>query len=197
MSWIQARQKISEGKEYRDTIDVPFGGETIELSHRLLTESELMEIEATIDRQQMVEHIESEMSDAEQRFQELQSKAELTASEERELTELGQQIQAEQAGIMDSMGEETFDAFMDAGRKAIVPSEEDIDAHFDMTSDEQRSIFGFAPTTRDEMHDAIKDDMVDMVQDQPYPIKLIIGQKAYGESLSLLGDTDVDAGNPT
>ena len=197
MTWLEARQEITEGKEHRDTVPVPFGDKTIELTHRLLTETELLEIESTIDREKMVEHMESEASDAEQRLQQLQSKDELTAAEQQELQDLAQQIQAEQAGIMNSMGMETFRAFMDAGKTALTPSDEDIQEHFDLSTEEQRRRFNFLPETRGDMREAIELEMEEMVEEQPYPIKLIVGQKAYSESLSLLGDTDLQAGNQT
>ena len=197
MSWLEARQEITEGKDYRDTVEVPFGEKTIDLTHRLLTETELLEIESTIDREEMVDHMESEASDAEQRLQQLQQKDDLTTAEEQELQDLARQIQAEQAGIMNSMGMETFKAFMNAGKTALTPSEEDIEEHFDLSAEEQRQRFNFVPNTRDDMREAIELEMEEMVQEQPYPIKLIVGQKAYAESLSLLGDTELSAGNPT
>ncbi|MDB9247449.1 hypothetical protein PN419_00310 [Halorubrum ezzemoulense] len=197
MSWLDARQKIQEGTDYTDTVEVPFGDETIELTHRLLTESELYEVEASIDREELMEYQQEDMSDAEQRIRELQEKDDLTAAEQQELKDLARQIQAEQAGIMDSMGEEAFDAFMNAGRTALTPSEEDIDEHFELSTDEQERRFNFVPNTREEMREAIELEMREMVVDQPYPIKLIVGQKAYAESVSLLGDAELDEGNPT
>jgi hypothetical protein len=190
MTWEKARQKITEGTEYTDTVPVPFGNETIELTHRLLNESELLEIEASIDRSELTDHAESDLSDAQQRIQTLQQKDELSDEEERELQELAQQVQAEQAGLMDSMGYDTFQAFMEAGKKALTPSSEDIDNAFDLNSDEQERRFNFRPSTRDEMREALELEMREMVEDQPYPIKLIVGQKAYSESLSLLGDVE-------
>lgn len=196
MSWLDAREKIQEGTDYTDTIDVPFGDETIELTHRLLNESELYEVEAAIDREELMEYQQSDFSDAEQRIRELQDKDELTAAEEEELRDLARQIQAEQAGIMDSMGDEAFDAFMAAGKKALTASEEDIDEHFELSVDEQERRFNFKPTTREDMKEAIELEMREMVVDQPYPIKLIVGQKAYAESVSLLGDAEVDPNDP-
>jgi len=108
------------------------------------------------------------------------------------LQELAQQIQAEQAGIMDAMGEDAFDAFMEAGRTAITPSQDDIDEHFELSTDEQERRFNFIPKTREDMREAIELEMREMVVEQPYPIKLIIGQKAYFESIALLGDADLD-----
>jgi len=192
MSWLEAREKIQEGTSYTDAVDVPFGDRTIELTHRLLDESELYEVEAAIDREQMMEYQADDMSDAEQRIRELQSKDELSGAEEQELQELAQQIQAQQAGIMDAMGEDAFDAFMDAGKMALTASESDIDEHFELSTDEQERRFNFIPQTREDMREAIELEMREMVVEQPYPIKLIVGQKAYFESIALLGDADLD-----
>lgn len=198
MTWADARQKIIDGREYTDTVDVPFGDEVLTLTHKLLTETELLEIESSIDREELTDHAESDLSDAEQRIQTLQQKAELTDEEERELKELAKQVQAERAGLMNSMGMETFNAFMDAGKKALTPAEEDIDDAFELDPSKQETRFNFTPTTREEMREALELEMQEMVVDQPYPIKLIVGQKAYGESMSLLGnveDEEVLAGN--
>ena len=165
MTWEQGRRKITEGKEYTNTVPVPFGDETIELTHRLLTEGELLEVEASIDREELTDHTESELSDAQQRIQTLQGKDELTDSEEQELKDLAQQIQAEQAGLMNSMGYDTFTAFMKAGKKALTPSETDIENGFDLDTDEQQRRFNFRPSTRDEMREALELEMEEMVFD--------------------------------
>lgn len=197
MSWLDARQKIQEGTDYTDNVDVPFGDETIELHHRLLTESELLDVEASMDREELMEHQSSDLSDAEQRIRELQRKDDLSPAEEEELRELARQIQAEQAGVMNSMGKDAFNAFMNAGKKALTPSEADIEEHFELSPDEMERRFNFVPETRPDMREAIELEMREMVDDQPYPIKLIVGQKAYAESIALLGDADLDEGNPT
>jgi len=185
MSWEKARQKITEGVNYTDTVPIPFGGETIELNHRLLHEGELLQIESSIDREALQQHQQSGESETEQRIKELQSKDELTTEEERELEELVKQFTAEQSGVMDSMGYETFEAFMEAGKKALVPSNDDINTAFDLDIEEQERRFGTVPNNRKQMKDALKTEMETMVDNQPYPIKFFVGQKAYAESLSL------------
>lgn len=197
MTWEKARQKITEGVEYRDTVPIPFGDETIDLTHRLLNEGELFEIESAIDHSALQEHRQSgddddDVSAAEARVRELQSKDELSEREERELKDLSQRLAAQQQGIMDSMGYETYQAFMKAGKTALVPSEEDINNAFELDPSEQKDRFGDIPNTRDQMFDALKTEMETVVDDQPYPIKFMVGQKAYAESLSVLGNVDAD-----
>lgn len=195
-TWLKARQKINEGKDYTEKTPVPFGDETIEITHRLLTESELMAVQSNIDQEALLEHRTDGESDAEQRLRELQNKDELTDAEERELQEVGDEVQRQKAGIMNSLGKETYDAFMEAGKKALTPSEEDIDDAYALSPDEQENLFGKVLTHRNEARDLLKSDMRNSVEDQPYPIKYIIGQAAYGESMKLLGDEeDIDLGN--
>jgi len=198
MTWEKARQKISEGVEYRDEVPIPFGDETINLTHRLLNEGELFEVESAIDHEALQDHRESEDSAAESRVRELQQKKSLSDREKRELEDLSQRLAAEQQGIMDSMGYETYQAFMKAGKTTLVPSEQDINNAFELGIDEQERRFGKPPNGRDEMFDALKTEMETMVDDQPYPIKFMIGQKAYTESLTVLGDVDeqdIEEGN--
>jgi len=198
MTWEKARQKITEGVEYRDTVPVQFGDETIDLTYRLLNEGELFEVESAIDTEALLEHRESEDSAVESRIRELQQKDTLSDREKRELEDLSQRLAAEQQGIMDSMGYETYQAFMNAGKTALVPSEEDINNAFELGIDEQERRFGTVPNGRDEMFDALKTEMETMVDNQPYPIKFMIGQTAYAESLTVLGDVDnedVEQGN--
>jgi len=107
------------------------------------------------------------------------------------------EVQAKQADVLDSMGEDGFAAIMEAGKEALTPSSADIDAAFDTPSTEQERRFNFVPTTRDEMREALELEMQTEVEEQPYPIKFIVGQAAYAESMSLLGSTDIDSGNPT
>jgi len=196
MSWEQARQKIHEGREWTDTVSVPFGDETIPLTYQLLPETTLWEIERAMDKGEL-ENADVEMGDTEQRIQELSTKDNLTAAEEEELRELGMEVQAKQADVLDSMGEDGFAAIMEAGKEALTPSSADIDAAFDTPSTEQERRFNFVPTTRDEMREALELEMQTEVEEQPYPIKFIVGQAAYAESMSLLGSTDIDSGNPT
>jgi len=191
-NWFKARQKMNQGRDYTEKTPVPFGEETIEITHRLLSEGELMAVQAHIDQQALIEHRKDGESEEERRMKELQQKDpdELTEREERELKEVSEAVQRQKAGIMDSLGMETYNAFMEAGKKAITPSENDIDDAFSLSPDEQERIFGKVLTHRKEAEDLLKTDMRNTVEDQPYPIKYIIGQAAYGESMKLFGDEE-------
>jgi hypothetical protein len=186
-TWAKARRKINEGKNYTDTVAVPIGdGETIDLPHRLLTESELFRVQSSIDQKKLMEHEAEEESDAERRLKELQEKDELTDDEKQELEAVSKEVKRQKVGIMDSMGYDTFKAFMKAGKVAIKPAEEDVSDAFSLGPDEQEDRFGTVPQTREQMRDLLKTEMQNTVSDQPYPIKFTLGQKAYEESLKLI-----------
>jgi len=195
-NWMHARKKMNQGSDFKTTTPVPFGDETIDMTHRLLNEGELMSVQSHIDQEALMEHRTDGESDAERRLRELQEKDDLTDREEREMNELGKEIERQKAGIMNSLGEETYNAFMEAGKKALCPSENDIDDAFGLDPSEQERMFGKVLTHRSEAESLLKSDMRNTVEDQPYPVKYIIGQAAYGESMKLFGDeSDVDLGN--
>lgn len=195
-NWMYARRKMNQGSDFKTTTPVPFGDETIDITHRILNEGELMAVQAHIDQEALREHRTDGESDEERRLRELQDKEALSEQEERELQTLAEEVQRQKAGIMNSLGEETFNAFMEAGKQALTPSEDDIDDAFALDPSEQERIFGKVLTTRREAKEMLKSDMRSTVEDQPYPVKYIIGQAAYGESMKLFGNKeDVDLGN--
>ena len=187
--WAKARRKINEGKNYKESANVALGDITVELSHRLLTESEYLQVRTDIDTEKLREHRSEGQSDAEERVLELQEQDELTEAEERELKEVSREVKEQQAGIMESLGYETYKAFMDAGKKALVPSDDDIQDAFNLDIDEQKSRFNFVPQTREDMAEALKLEMNEVVTDSPYLIKFTIGQQAFAESTRLLGNS--------
>jgi hypothetical protein len=203
MTWEQARQKIQSGTSYRDTVRVPFGDpetgelESIELTHRLLTENEYWNVAASIDNSEVEQDDpDGEVEKAQQTVQRLQGKENLTPHQEKELESALETVQQNQGQLISNLGQETFDALLDVGKTCLAPSQEDVDAAFNMSPPEQEQRFKFVPNTRDEMRDAIKLEMEDMVEDQPYLIKFIVGLKAWSASQSVVGQTDVDSENP-
>ena len=205
MTWERARQKIQEGVDYTDTIEIPFADphtgdvELIELTHRLLTETEYTEVQQSIDLTGLSEvdiDADVDLQELQDRITELQQKDDLTAAEEQELEDKLQVAQQQEAAMMEAMGAETFKALMGVGKKCLVPSSEDVQNGFDLSPSEQEERFNFTPTTRDEMRDAIKLEMESMVEEQPYPVKLQVGLKAWDESQTLLGETELNETDP-
>jgi hypothetical protein len=203
MTWNKARQKIQSARSYTDTVDVPFGDpetgeiETVELTHRLLNETEYWSVAQSID-QGAVDNpdTDDEAGEAQKVVAELQGKENLNDKEQRRLEEALQTMQENQGSLMSQLGEETFDALMDVGKTCLVPSGEDIEAGFDLAPPEMKKRFNFVPNTRDEMKEAIELEMQEELEEQPYPIKFIVGMKAWSESQSVLGQTQLDSTDP-
>jgi|APHM01.1.fsa_nt_gi hypothetical protein len=203
MTWEQARQKIQSGTSYRDTVRVPFGDpetgelESIELTHRLLTENEYWDVAASIDNEEVEQDDpDDEVEKAQQTVQRLQGKENLTEYQERELEDALETVQRNQGQLISNLGEETFNALLRVGKTCLAPSETDVDQAFNMPAPKQEQRFNFIPNTRDQVREAVKLEMEEMVQEQPYLIKFIVGLKAWSASQSVVGQTDVDSENP-
>lgn len=204
MSWEKARAKIQQGKSYQDTVPVPFGDpetgevETISLTHELLDEDQYWDVAQSIDASALEgdNELDDDVEEARQRVQELQSKEERSPAEEEELEEKMEVVSRNQGQLMTSLGEETFTALMGVGKTTLVPSEEDIENAFELDAHTQEQRFNFIPNTRDEMREALKLEMEEMVEGQPYPIKFIVGMKAWSETQSVLGETELNDTNP-
>lgn len=199
MAWEDANKKMEEGKQWTDTIPVPFGDDTIELTYSLLPERKFWDVQKSLDFDSIQEQMEgenAELAEAEERLQELLAKDELTEAEEQELQEIGRKLNTNQADFISQLGDDAFNSLLNAGKEALTPSDIDIENGFDLSPTEQENRFGFVPKTREQMRDALELEMQEQVEGQPYPVKFIVGQAALAESMSLLGATDVNTGNP-
>lgn len=190
--WAKAKRKIREGKNWRGTANVQLGDVQAELGFRLLTEDEFLELQADIDKEALREYRGEEETDAERRLMELQEKDELDDDEKAELEEVTREVESQRAGIADALGKKTFDAFLQAGEEAIMPTDDDIEDAFDATPDEQEERFGTIPNTRSEMEESLKREMQDVVADSPYLVRFTLGQQAFAESAKLLGNETTD-----
>lgn len=189
---MKARQKINEGTDFRKEVPVPMGDEDVKLTHSLLPENELLRIQAEIDQEALMEHQSDGESEEQAELRELQKKddEDLTEEDEKRMAALQEEVSRQQAGLMNSLGYDTFKAFCVVGKRCLEPTEGDIEDAFDLTTAEQNEFYGEELTTRDRARELVKEDMVEMVEDQPYPIKFIVGQSAYTESMKLFGDAD-------
>lgn len=193
--WITARRKINEGTDWRGTANVTIDGAAKEIGFRLLSESEFLELKRVIPLSELQEYEEDEQTEAEQRLQELQAKDDLDADEERELESLQEQVAAMQDSIEDALGSEAYDKIMWAGRKAIMPTDDDIQDFYNCSPQVQCEIAGVQSVKQlpqhmsdDDVEDILKNDMIDVISQQPYPIKFNIGMQAFMESVKVLGN---------
>lgn len=193
--YITARRKITQGTDWRGTANVSIGGETMEIGHRLLTEDEFLELKRVIPLSELQEYEEEDQSEAEERLQELQAKDDLTESEEGELERLQAEVASMQEEIEDVLGEDAYEMILESGKRAIAPTDADIDDFLDADPDLQCQIAGVdsikqlpAHMSRDEAEEILEEDMQRMVEGQPYPIKFTIGMQAFQETVRVLGN---------
>jgi hypothetical protein len=192
--WRKARNKITDGTDWRGTVAVPLGDETIEIGHRLLTESEFFRVKEAIDLAELQQYEDEAMDDEMERLQELQAKNDddLTPTEQEELEELSTKLAVKQSELQDKLGDDVYEELLWAGRKAIHPTDEDV-SEFMNDLEWQKQLNDGDPiegTTRKRFEQVLKADMEQMVDDQPYPIKYMVGQAAFKESMQLLGNAE-------
>lgn len=188
--YLTARDKINQGVDWRGTANVPVDGETMQFGHRLLNETEFHDLKRVIPLSELREYKNSDESDAEKRLQELQQKDELSDAEERELEQLQAEVAAMQDDIEDALGEDAYDEIMRAGRRAIMPTEDDVEDIINAPHDVQRRVLGEVPQMLDfdTAEELLKEDMVETVSQQPYPIKFTVGMQAFAETVRVLGN---------
>lgn len=192
--WRKARNKITEGKEWRGSVPVPLGGETIDIGHRLLTESEFFRVKEAIDLAELSQYEDEAMDGEMERLQELQAKddEELSSAEQEELEELSTKLAVKQSELQDKLGDDVYKELLWAGRKAIHPTDEDVQ-EFMNDLEWQKDLNDGDPiegTTRRRFEQVLKADMQQMVDEQPYPVKYMVGQAAFKESMQLLGNDE-------
>jgi len=188
--WVKARNKITDGTDWRGTVAVPMGDETIDIGHRLLHESEFFTVKQAIDLGELAEYEDEAMDGDQERLQELQAKdaEELSERETEELEDLSKKLAVKQSEIEQKLGEDVYEKLLWAGEKAIAPTSDDI-SNVMSDLELQKQMFGEAiEGGQQEFEERIKADMEQMVVGQPYPIKYMIGQTAYKESMQLLGN---------
>jgi len=191
--FIRAKRKIADATNWLGDVNVSLGGETVSFKHRLLTESEFLEIKRSLNLSELQgESGNVGQTDAQERLLELQQKDELTEEDEAELESLSQEVAGQTDKIEDALGEDGYEILMDMGRRAIAPSEEYVNYVYDSNTAEMKQHMGVEtlpnPLTRDTVADHLSEQMVSTINNQPFPIKLNIGMQAFSETLSVLGN---------
>jgi hypothetical protein len=191
--YLQARDKLRDGRHWTGTAQLALGDEIFELHHRLLTEDELLQVQESLgggdDDDVAVDLDDSEMQELQERLLELQNKPELSEDEQAELKQLSKRLGGENS-VDQQLDEDARETLLDLGRDVIKPSDEDVEAVMSADPDTQREILGEIPThlTRDDVRNALKADMQEMITDQPYPIKYSLAMQALSETQRVLGN---------
>lgn len=187
--FLVADEKIEEGLDWEDTETIPVAGDQLEFGFSLLDERVRQHVQNTLPMEELQEYQRDGMSEEHERLMELQRKDDLTEEEQEEATRLMQEVNPEEEG-RDSIGDEAVDALMDAGKHAIKPTEGDVQDVLNADPQTQERIFGEIPDHLDSetAEELLKSYMEDRIEEQPFPIKFLLGQRAYMETVAVLGN---------
>lgn len=192
-NFIRAQEKIGHAREWRGDVNVSLGDETVTFEHRLLNESEFLELKQALELEELQKQDNVGQTESQERLLELQQKGDdLTDEEEEELERLTREVAGEMGTIEDALGEDGYDVLTDMGKKAIEPSDEDVQYVYDLPPSEMKRVLGIEqlpnPLTESAVRDALREKLREMISGQPYPIKLNVGMQAMSETMSVLGN---------
>jgi len=192
---VRANEKIDRGVDWRGTVEIELGDETVEYTHRLLNESETMRVRQALDTEAAAS-VDDEAVDAEkrERLAELQQREELDEDEKEELREIVADLAGDDEALQDALGEDGLYLLMEMGQNTIEPSDEYVEWVLDQPPSDQAEILGvdedelggFTPT--DRVRTELRRTLRDKIDGQPFPIKIQIGMSAFAETMSVLGN---------
>ena len=186
--FLRADAKIEQGKDWSDTMSIPIAGDKLTFGFTLLDERVRQQVQNTLPLEEFREYQSDGMSDEHKRLMELQRKDELSDSEREELLELVEEVNPEDEG-RDSLSEDAVDALMDAGVHAIEPTSDDVTDAMSLDPTTQEDLFGrVIEGDRADFEDAMRQYMRERIEEQPFPIKFTLGQRAYMETMSVMGN---------
>jgi len=187
--FLRADEKIRQGTDWRDTMPIPIAGEKMEFGFTLLNERIRQEVQNCLPIDEFRKYKQSGMSDEQERLMELQRKDELSEEEQDELIELAEKVNPEDEG-RESLPDAAVDALMDAGKHAIKPTEGDVQDIISADPETQERVFGEIPEhlDTDTAESLLGEYMREQIEDQPFPIKFSLGQRAYMETVAVQGN---------
>jgi len=187
--FLRADEKIEQGLEWEDTMTIPIAGEKMEFGFTLLDERMRQQVQSTLPLEKFRDYRKGGMSDEQERLMELQRKDDLTDNEQEELVELAQKVNPEEEG-RDTLGDDAVNALMDAGKHAIEPTEGDIQDVIVADPQRQEAILGKLPDHMDSetVRDGLREYIKDRIEEQPFPIKFQLGQRAFMETIAVQGN---------
>jgi hypothetical protein len=187
---LRADEKIEQGIEWSDTMLIPVAGEKMEFGFSLLDETVRQRVQEALPMDEFRQYKNDGVSQEQERVMELQRKEDLTEEEQDELVELMEQINPEEEGRK-RLGDEAVDALMMAGKEALEPTDDDVNDLLTADPEVQRKVFdGNIPSVLDEeaAREGLRDYMKERVVGQPFPIKYVLGQRAYMETVAVAGN---------
>lgn len=186
---LRADEKIEQGIEWTDTVKIPVAGEEMTFGFSLLNERTRQPVQDALPLDEFRDYQDDGMSEQQERLMELQRKDDMSDEEEEELLRLAQEVNPEEEG-RNELGDDAVDALMEAGKEAFEPTEEDVGDILSAPPDVQQRILGDIPEhlDRETARKELREHMKERLEDQPFPIKFILGQRAYMETVAVAGN---------
>lgn len=191
---VRAKRKIGDALNWRGDVNVSLGDETVTFEHRLLQEEELYDVKDALNLDELQSKTDENLgqTEAQERLLELQQKNELTDEEEEELQQLTEAVMDQTEKIERALGDDAYDKLMEAGKRCIEPTDEDVEFVYNASPGDMKEYMGVEklpnPLTKDVIREHLREELREMVSNQPYPIKLNVGLQAFSETLSVLGN---------
>lgn len=186
--FLRADEKIQQGTDWQGEVTIPVAGEEMTFGFTLLDERVNQRVQSTLPLEEFRDYQKGGMSEEQERLLELQRKNDLTDAEQEELIELAQEVNPEEEG-RDTLGDDAVDALMDAGKHAIEPTDGDVEDVMGLSPNEQEALFGDVPEGGEPaFRDRLREYMRTRIEEQPFPIKFIIGQQAFMETVAVQGN---------
>jgi hypothetical protein len=187
---LRADEKIEQGIEWTDTMLIPVAGEKMEFGFSLLDETVRQRVQEALPMDEFRQYKNDGVSEEQERVMELQRKDDLSEEEQDELLELMEEINPEEEGRK-KLGDDAVDALMMAGKEALEPTDEDVQDLLVAEPEVQERVFGGnIPSMMDKetAREGLRDYMQERVVGQPFPIKYVLGQRAYMETVAVAGN---------
>ena len=180
------RQKATEGKAWRGSINVQVDGDDLELAVRQLTDPEFYEVMSLIDIDEVSGDAMADMPDDElERYNELVMADELSDEEAEEMAELEELLADSSGNMFQEISQDTFEGILLCAEYAVEPTDEDLMAFFDdhewlsQIEDEH----GVTIKTPDDCHEYVKSDLQDIIRNLTDFSSFNIGIQALIETI--------------
>lgn len=177
-------KKVQEGREWRGQITVEDDGEEYELTVRNMTSPELEDVLRLINRDELSQLQDELPQDEMEERRELLAKDEdeRTDEEEARLETLNEELKGEHMKLFDILSEETFDGIRLAAEYGVVPSKEYKEDALRNRAHEIEEETGARVRQLDDVHDYLKDELIDAIVNSTRFIAFQVGMKVLRET---------------
>ncbi len=172
---LKLRNKIQEGRNWRETVSLRIDDEKIEIKVRQLEDPEFWKVKEKINEDKMEEIGNNIDQEKVNKYDELSEKEELTDQEKQEFDKLETQIENEILSAINDFDMDTFEGIVDAGKYGVVIDQESIDEVGSMTPAEQKDMFGETFKNGEEIRKFLKDDLQHQIEHATNLVSFLLG----------------------